>query len=870
MHDSAHAHTPLMQQYFAIKKQHPDALLLFQVGDFYELFFDDAKHAAAILGIALTKRGKIQGEDIPLCGIPVHVLDHYAAKLVRHGLKVALCEQLEEARPGKVVRRGVTTVLTPGTLTDSKLLDAQSASYLFSFFPQADSYGLLFGELLTAQLFATVVPVSSSRMVESELSRFFPDEILVPATQQARTFQPHFKALGYFVSEIDLDAPAYAPLIFERDEWIEQFKPEMRHTIMGAPSLRMAMTLFFTYLRKTNESAVSNFNQLKMYSPDDFLLLDAATQRNLELVRNSNDGGRKNTLLSVLDGAVTPMGSRTIKKWLVRPLVDPVAIGNRQDAVAVCVQDLSFAQALTGPLKEVGDIERVIGRIALGKAQLHDYLMLKTALAKLPVVQSLLREKSALSRLLEQLNEYIADFSALSSLLEASLYDAGQEEWLIKPGFSAELDSMRMIIATSERNLLDFERREQEATGISSLKVRYNQVQGYYIEITKANRDAIPSHYIYRQMLAGRERFTTAELQHLEYQLKQAQGEIAAVEKRLFETVKQETKGYVTQLRRGAHALAQLDALLGFARVAYERNYIRPTFNDARDILIVGGRHPVIEHTSDRPFVANDTALTDEQSLWIVTGPNMGGKSTYLRQVALITLMAQCGAFVPARSATLPILDRIFTRIGAGDNLAEGKSTFLVEMEETAAICSYATRRSLVILDEVGRGTSTFDGLAIAQAVVEYLYMTVHARCLFATHYHELTRLELHFPGIVSYYAASRKTDRGILFLYTMMRGVADGSFGIEVAKLARLPVAVVERAMDILEYLDTDQEYTPSVPLVKKEGAEALRAEIARLQQALQRAQETAAILEDINYDELSPKKAFDLLWHLREQKNG
>jgi DNA mismatch repair protein MutS len=854
--------TPLMRQFYTIKKQHADALLFFQVGDFYELFFDDAKTASAFLGIALTKRGKTaDGEPIPLCGVPVHALDHYMNKLIRGGFKVALCDQLEAAVPGKMVERGVTRVMTPGTLTDSALLDEKSASYVVAFFPHEGSWGLLFCELLTAQLFGTVLPATIEKVLEAELIRFFPDEVLLPANAQGKQFQSYFKQQGYFTSFVDVipDEQQVA-----RGQWLQAFRPETRKHLDEHAALRLATETFYAYMRKTNEVALGSFNAIQWYEPEDFLLLDAATQRNLELVKNNQDGGRAHTLCAVLDGAVTPMGSRMIKKWIMRPLIKAEAIMQRHDVVQECIRDVALAQQLQKLLRPLSDLERVVGRIALRRAALNDYLHCAQALAQIPSIRALLMPKKQIP-LIQVIIEHLSDFTQLSHLLIQALNDDSSQEWIIKKGFDAALDRMRDLIEQGNSALLALEQREQRATGIGSLKVRYTSAHGYYIEVTKAHFDAIPAHYIRRQTLVGRERFTTQELQTLEYELERARTEITQTEQQVFERVKQEVARSITALRKLAHALAHIDALLGFATVAYEHNYVRPTFTASRDIVIINGRHPVVERTIHH-FIPNDTALTNEQSLWIITGPNMGGKSTYLRQVGLIAIMAQCGAFVPAQQAQLPLIDRVFTRIGAGDNLADGKSTFMVEMEETAAICTLATQKSLVILDEVGRGTSTFDGLAIAQAVVEYLYTTVQARCLFATHYHELTALESTFPGIVSYYAASKKTPKGIVFLYKMIRGIADGSFGVEVAKKAALPVAIIERAEAILATLAMAEEHRQPMKVLPASTITPDQQLVMNLEAQVRDQEKVLKQLKDIDYENLSPKQAFDALWQLKE----
>lgn len=852
--------TPLMRQYYAIKQQYPHALLLFQVGDFYELFFDDAKNASAYLGIALTKRGKVNGDPIPLCGVPVHALDHYLAKLIKGGFKVALCDQLEEAKPGKMVERGVTHVFTPGTLTDSKLLDEKSASYLLSFYASESEQGLIFAELLTAQLYATAIPAHLQKALEAELIRFFPDEIIMPDEKQIKPFHAVFNKMGYCTSIISDEHAMQTAASWIQQQFGQQAQIDAHDTV------KSALSYFYSYMRQTQQSAVDQFKSLQWYAPEDFLILDPATQTNLELVKNAYDGSKKNTLFQVLDGALTPMGSRMIKKWIMRPLVKQQAIIQRQDSIQQLLSHLVVTKQLEQLLSELGDIERVIGRIALRRGTVHDYCHLKRVLALLPDLYAHITQLEP-TVLLRAVAAQFADFNALHQLLNAALNDDVSKDWIIKAGFDQELDHLRDIAQNATQKIIALELAEQAATGINSLKIRYNQVHGYYIEVTKTHADAIPGHYMRQQTLVGRERYMTADLQQLQHEILRAQSQTAQLEKAAFERVKQEVQGYLVSLRKLSHGLANLDALIGLTRVSYENRYVRPEFNQNRVLEIKGGRHPVVERVIGHHFIPNDTQLNQEQSTWIITGPNMGGKSTYLRQVALISIMAQIGCFVPAKGANVAILDRIFTRIGAGDNLAQGKSTFLVEMEETAAICSQATDASLVILDEVGRGTSTFDGLAIAQAVVEYIHTAVRARCLFATHYQELTALSAQLTGVVNYYAASRKTDRGIQFMYKIVPGVADGSFGVEVAKLAELPNPVIERAQVLLEDLQhhSSQVSYRAATVDTSDATEQLQRQLKIIQGQLEHANARLATLDSIDYDNLSPKQAFDILWKLK-----
>lgn len=841
--------TPLMQQYFQLKEHYPEALLFFQVGDFFELFFDQAKQAAAILGIALTKRGMHNGKPIPLCGVPVHVLDHHIIKLVKAGFHVAICEQLEEARPGSVVKRGVTKVLTPGTLTDEKLLDDKRPSYLCSMFVATESVILVFGELLTGQLNATVVRVDDWRSIETQLHRYMPDEIVIDGVVSTKKWQTVLKQMGFVLSE------PVKGFVGDFSSWLASFKTEDQLLIKKSVSLETALELFYLYLKKNQEEALAQFKQISLYRTDDFLILDAATQRNLELVKNNQDGSANHTVFSILDRAVTAMGSRMIKKWLLSPLVHKSQINHRLDAVETMAKDIATTQQLVELFHDIGDLERVVGRIALNRAHLNDYIHLMHALAYIPKIISLIG-KFAQSALLQRAAEAIGTFTALHDLLTASLNSDSSKNWLIRNGFDQQLDELRELLDHAHDRVIAMEQQEQKRTGIGSLKIRFNQVQGYYIEITKPNLHLVPDEYKRQQTLVNKERFTTLGLNELEHQLTKARTEIDFVEQQIYERIKHAVFLEIAPLRKLAYALAHTDALISFALTAYDQGYIRPVIRDDRTLVIKKGKHPVVAATLGSEFIPNDTLLNGQEYLWLITGPNMGGKSTYLRQVALLCLMAQCGSFIPAESAEVPLLDRIFTRVGAGDNLAEGKSTFLVEMEETATICTQATERSLVILDEVGRGTSTYDGLALAQAVVEHLYHKVKAKCLFATHYHELTKLEEELPGIVNYHAASKQRSTGVLFLHKIVKGSAEGSFGLEVAKLAKLPDALIDRARDILQELAKNGHglYVPAQKKIDQEGEN-------------RKTKELIDQLEKLDLDNLTPREAQEFLYQIKSE---
>ncbi len=877
--------TPLMQQYFAIKQQFPDTLLFFQVGDFYELFFDDAKVAATFLAITLTKRGKNQGQDIPLCGVPVHALDHYLIKLIRGGFKVALCDQVTKPQQGTVVERAVTRVFTPGTLIDTGLLDEKSASYILAFYPLPDRWGILFTELLTAQLFATSVPINSYRHIEAELIRFFPDEIILPKIKKIDYFDTYFKKMGYCTSFVQTnqtinnnDQGEDIVIIDESKNWIDsQFTNQTIQEVQKQPVFFKTLTTLYHYLKKNQVSSLNQFRSIQFYEPDDYLILDASTQKNLEIICNTQDGGRKNTLFSVLDNAKTAMGSRTIKKWLSRPLVQKSDILQRQTFVNALVENIEIKRKIESCLEGISDVERIIGRIALGRATVYDYTELKTSLLELPKIKYYLNQLSDCD-LAETFVQKFIDFSPLVQLLENSLCNEPSQGFIIKKGFDLELDRLRDLASSGHQEILKLEQAERMQTDITSLKIGYTQQTGYYIEITNANLEKVPQNYLHQQTMVGRKRFITQELKQLEADILNAKSQSDQLEAELFVQIKLEVTEYLAPLRQTAQGLAYLDALVGFAISAHNNRYIAPQFNDSNNIIINSGRHPVVQSTLGHQFVPNSTSLTDQERLWIITGPNMGGKSTYLRQVAIICIMAQCGSFVPADSANLPILDRIFTRIGSGDNVAEGKSTFLIEMEETSVICTQSTKKSLVILDEVGRGTSTFDGIALAQAIIEHIYEKIKAKCLFATHYHELTELAINHSGIKNYHLASSKADEQLLFLHMIQPGTAQSSFGLEVAKLAQLPSEIIKRAHIILKQLQNNHiqlkhhdSYTQSSIFVPKQDNKHkeindLLIKIKNLESEVTHKNKLFEHIKNIDIDSITPRQSLEILWQIRD----
>ncbi|MBI3474489.1 MAG: DNA mismatch repair protein MutS [Acidobacteria bacterium] len=829
--------TPLMRQYSAIKKEHPNALLLFRLGDFYELFFEDAVVAARELQITLTSRNKEKGMAIPMCGVPYHAAEGYISKLIRRGYKVAICEQMEDARLAKkLVRREVTRVVTPGTAADSSL-GSEENNFLAAVAAVGDRVGFAALDLSTGEFRATeFAGESAARRIQEELEQLRPRELLygssVPLLEgrartedglpslarpgQVRDLSPHGQGQRSTWAETPLDdwifAPDHAVPLLENHFGVLSLEG---FGLAGKPAAASAAGAILYYIRSTQRGALQHVDRIGFYERQNCLVLDAVTVRNLELIEPlfaGTDAGV--TLFRGLDATVTPMGKRLLRAWMLRPSLDRSEIEARLDAVEGQVKDLIRREELRRALEGILDLERLLSRVTLETANPRDVLALSASLAKIPQVRSGLAGFAA-ARLgaLHGLIDELADLRAKidSTIVEEpplTLSDGG----VIAAGIDKDLDDLRDLSRNSKQYLAQVEQRERERTGIRSLKVKFNSVFGYYIEISKANQHLAPTDYERKQTLVNAERYTTPELKEYESKILDAQEKIVDIERRLFAELRTAIAAEAKRIRQTALALAEVDVLACLANVAALRNYCRPKFTeapgekagDSGDLEIVDGRHPVIEQqelaAGSERFVPNDLFLNSTtHNIVVLTGPNMGGKSTYLRQAALIVILAQMGSFVPARSARLGIVDRVFTRIGASDNLARGRSTFMVEMTETAAILHTATPRSLILLDEVGRGTATYDGLAIAWAAVEYLHTRVHAKTLFATHYFELTELAEQLSGVKNYHVSVKETGGGVVFLRKVEPGAADKSYGIEVAKLAGLPNEVVVRAREVL-----------------------------------------------------------------------
>ena len=840
-------HTPMMQQYLRIKAEHPDILLFYRMGDFYELFFEDARRAAKLLDITLTARGQSAGEPIPMAGVPYHSAEQYLARLVRLGESVAICEQIGDPAASKgPVERQVTRIITPGTLTEEALLDERRENLLASLCGREGRYGLASLELSSGRF--VVQELSGDEALVAEIERLRPAEILYPedaalplGERGGLTRRPpwHFEA--------DTAREMLTRQLGTRD--LAGFGCE------DAPLAVAAAGALLQYVKDTQRAALPHINALTRERQGHSVVLDAASRRNLELETNLG-GGQEHTLAAVLDHTATAMGSRCLRRWINRPLRERAALRGRHQAIGTLI-DAGRHETLHDTLRGIGDVERILSRVALKSARPRDLSTLRDSLAALPALQDQLADLAAPA--LGELGEQIGTHPDVVDLLTTAVIDHPpmliRDGGVIAPGFDAELDELRALSENADQFLVDLETRERERTGITTLKVAYNKVHGYYIEISKGQSDKAPDDYTRRQTLKGAERFITPELKRFEDQVLSARERALAREKGLYDELLETLIGYLRPLQQAADGLAALDALTNLAERAVSLDYVCPELVEESGVLIEGGRHPVVERVLDAPFVPNGVLLDDDRRMLMITGPNMGGKSTYMRQVALIVLLAHIGSFVPATRARIGPVDRIFTRIGASDDLASGRSTFMVEMTEAANILNNATVHSLVLMDEIGRGTSTFDGLSLAWACAEYLAANNRAFTLFATHYFELTTLAEQAAGIANVHIDAVEHGDSIVFLHSLKEGPANQSYGLQVAQLAGVPRSVIQRAKDKLRQLenqsakaDTSQQL--GLPLNGEPEPHPV-----------------VEMIEEIDPDALTPRQAHELLYTLREK---
>ena len=857
--------TPMRRQYFDIKEQNQDCILFFRLGDFYEMFDEDARVAAKELDLTLTTRdrNKPVEEQTPMCGVPYHSVDAYIARLVQKGYKVAICEQVEDPAQAKgIVQREITRIVTPGTVTESCMLEESRNNYIACMFGEDTRIGVAFCDVSTGAFYVTVC--ADSQAAASELGRFAPTEVI-----------RYGKATA---DEILNDALRHRLHCCLDEGKPEQFIAEAAENLLekhfaksvaelglgGMPEAVMAAGSLLQLLIELQKNDLSHINELHYYTTGVFMELDLDARRNLELAETLRAKDKKGTLLWVLDKTQTPMGGRLLRSWLEKPLLDAGEIISRQNAVEELVNDTVTRGELTEALKYVTDFERVMTRIVTGTVNCRDLLSLAGGLRSLPDIKRLLQESK--SPMLQRLQDAIDPLTDCADLIENTITEKPpltvREGGIIKKGANEEVDRLNDIMDGGAGIMAAIEAEEREKTGIRTLRVNYNRVFGYYIEVSKSFVDQVPAHYIRRQTLTNNERYITPELKELEEQVLTAKERCTALEYEIFNKLREFLAEQAVRVQISAAAVAAVDTLCSLATVAVKHNYCRPEISLGNEISISEGRHPVVEKMlKDTLFVPNDTHLgTQENLISIITGPNMAGKSTYMRQVALITLMAQMGSFVPARSATIGLVDRIFTRIGASDDLASGQSTFMVEMAEMANILKYATSKSLLILDEIGRGTSTYDGMAIARAVLEYVAnpRQLGAKTLFATHYHELSVIEEQLPGIKNYNIAVKKRGDKMIFLRKIVPGATDDSFGVEVAKLAGLPNSVITRARQILEELENDDSPRP----VKVREPE-MDDQISMLDLS---SQQVAQALSAISVETLTPIEAMNELYKLKK----
>jgi DNA mismatch repair protein MutS len=870
----------MLAQYLEIKAEYPDAILFYRVGDFYEMFFEDAVEASSILEITLTKKNLgTDNEPAPLCGVPYHAAETYLARLLAAGRKVAICDQTEDPAAAKgIVRREVTRVVTPGTMTSELMLEAGRSNYLASVFVTGDAYGLAYTDISTGETRAVHVAAdslaASERMLFGALARIEPSEIIVGGLASGAD-NPLSDALR---TKFERETQAYVTV-----RPYEEYQPDRNDGNAFTPE-DAALTGLAAYLKALKAPVIEEALPEKVTISSGRMHLDRDAIRNLELTETMHERTVKGSLLWAIDRTRTAMGARMMKNWVKEPLTDKTAIDARLNAVEYLLDAVFVRTDLTETLKVICDIERIAARAASGAANGRDMQALRMSLERTPELNDALGAANVL--LLSEIASELGDFADLCARLTAALLDeqpvSTQEGHMIRDGFSADLDALKYGIRDGRAYIAELEGIERERTGIKNLKVRYNRVQGYYIEITNANLGAVPEDYTRKQTLVNAERYVTPELKRMEYAVLSAEEKINALEGEILAALTTEVTGRLNDIRRTAAAIARIDCLCSLARIAQEHRYVRPEITEGGRILISRGRHPVIERTifaGGGSFVPNDAELdTENESMLLITGPNMAGKSTFMRQTALIVLMAQMGSFVPADRAEIGICDRIFTRIGASDNIAREQSTFLVEMNELSDIIAEYTERSLIILDEIGRGTSTYDGLAIAWAVLDYLCSEGRrARCMFATHYHELTALEGHLKGLVNLSTQIDDTGTGVVYLHRVAAGASSRSYGIHVAKMAGLPQVILSDAQSKLDALESEAKeiHIADPASVQRQisfleprsaGKAAIDTYNDSLDEGTNAGRLLAAEIKDINIFELTPSAAIALIEKLKE----
>ncbi|VAW59522.1 DNA mismatch repair protein MutS [hydrothermal vent metagenome] len=849
------SHTPMMQQFLRIKAEHPEHLLFYRMGDFYELFFDDARKASQILDITLTARGKSNGEGIPMCGIPYHAADNYLAKLIKCGESVAICEQVGDPATSKgPVERKVMRIVTPGTVTDENLLDERRDNYLMAIASAGEKIGIAVLDVSCGRFF--VQELQGKEQLQTELERIKPAELLMSEDDALYQQLANHKGLRR-------QPPWYFELETCQRLLTDQFatKDLTGFGCEGMTQAVMAAGCLMQYVSDTQRTALPHIRNLRVERSEDSVLLDAASQRNLELETNLS-GGHENTLASIIDKTTTAMGSRCLRRWIKRPLRDHTQLNLRHSAIEALLISRDYSE-IQNPLKHIGDIERIISRVAIKSARPRDLFTLGHSLSHLPQIQQQLKTLS--SDHLQPLSVLISEHPETLALLKSAIIDNPpvviRDGGVIAEFYDSELDELRNLSKNADQFLIDLEAREKERTGVNTLKVSYNRVHGFYIEISRLHSDKAPPDYIRRQTLKSAERFITPELKAFEDKVLSAKERALSREKVLYDALLDKLLTSLQPLQQCAEGLSELDTLCCFAERADTLNYCKPEFQTRSGIAITAGRHPVVEQVTENSFIPNDSHLNDQQRMLIITGPNMGGKSTYMRQTALIVLMAYIGCYVPADKAVLGPVDRIFTRIGASDDLASGRSTFMVEMTEAANILNNATSNSLVLMDEIGRGTSTFDGLSLAWACAENLALESQPFTLFATHYFELTAMDDQIQNVRNVHLDAVEHGDSIVFMHAVKDGPASQSYGLQVAKLAGVPISVIKNARKKLHALECQSADTAGTFVETASG---------QLELFNNNPHPVIVQLQEIEVDSLNPKQALDLLYELAEQSHN
>lgn len=855
--------TPMMQQYMSVKMQHPHSLMFYRMGDFYELFFEDAHKAAKILGITLTHRGKANGQPIPMAGVPFHAAEGYLARLVKKGETVVICEQIGEVTGKGPVERGVVRIITPGTLTDDALLGAHQSSNLVALCIQQQQIGIALLDL-SAGLFKVQQQDYDLNQLAIELARLMPSEIVLDENLADPEIIEQLK------KQLDVPVTKRPNVDFNLNNAQKTLCDQFAVSTLSGfgidhlPLVKAAAAALIHYAKETQKTALPHIRTIQLEQSSDFIALDPVTRRNLELIEPLFDHGT--SLFQLINDCQTAMGGRLLSRTLMQPLRDTAVLDERLDATQALL-DGFHETPVRLILKEISDIERVLSRIALGSARPRDLVQLRQACAQIPFLRHALQPaiSQPQSFLLQQLNQELGDFHGLHQRLMSAIVENPpvllRDGNVIAEGFDSELDELRKIRDHAGQFLIDLEIREREQSGIPNLKIGYNRVSGYYIELNRSQAEQAPEHYIRRQTLKNAERYITPELKSFEDKVLSSESRALAREKMLFEMLLDELRQDIGNLQMMSSAIAQIDLLANFAYQARLRNWSRPTFSPETGVKIIAGRHPVVEALSKTAFTPNDTQLDYAHRMAIITGPNMGGKSTFMRQTALIVLLAYCGSYVPAQSAVLGPIDRIFTRIGSADDLSTGKSTFMVEMTETSQILHHATSQSLVLMDEVGRGTSTYDGLSLAWACVLDLTKRIQCLCLFATHYFELTELDRE-KGIDNYHVTAKELNGNLILLHKVQHGPASQSHGLQVAKLAGIPAAVIKEAQNRLKALEKQHQVKPFSPqhdlFSEPEIVEKI-IEVEKTSPALE-------LLEELDIDNLSPREALQQLYALKD----